>query len=622
MASHRAPDRIISPVRQAISKLRTPLTEGERAVFDLLHEKLPAQWEIYVQPHLNGCRPDFVLLNPSIGIGVLEVKDWTLDGMRWQTSGLGDRVLAGTCHGRRFRQADPTATLLHYKREIFDLYCPRLRKKAGLAAIGAGLIFPNADEPRAREMFGNSLPSKYEFISSRDAIEARDIARIFPPALRRSSQLMTPELADDLRSWLIEPDHAAEQREPLRLDANQREFASTRTSTGYRRIRGPAGSGKSAVLAARASQLCQGGLRVLVVTFNITLLHYLRDLCSRARMGHPNEITWINFHALCKRLAMSLGVERAYKSIWKDHYEQGFDAFSDVPDMLLRALSSNEHADIDMYDAVFVDEGQDFDPKWWQLLRKLCKPQGEMVLFTDATQDVYGTARRWTDDAMSGAGFVGRWSELLVSYRLPRPLLELSAQYARLFLPSEGRLEPRSPQGELNVEPCHLRWIQTDATLASHACVTELLRLIEMDEKVSLSMSDLTLLVDKIEDGLEVVDALNRMNIKTAETFVRRDGARSDVIQEDRRKKLSFWKGRPRVKVTTLHSYKGWEGRTLVLSLTRATGERTRAAIYAGLTRLKRHPAGSYLTVVCSDESLREFGEQWPYFESSVSRLA
>ena len=57
--------RKVSPPREALESLRTPLTDGEWEVFELFDEQLAPEWEIYVQPHLNGSRPDFVLLHPD-----------------------------------------------------------------------------------------------------------------------------------------------------------------------------------------------------------------------------------------------------------------------------------------------------------------------------------------------------------------------------------------------------------------------------------------------------------------------------------------------------------------------------------------------------------------------------
>jgi len=78
--------RIVHPPRAALQSLRQPLTEGEKAVFELFDQKLPAEWEIYIQPHMNGLRLDFVLLNPDVGIGVFEVKDWDLDAMSYHNA--------------------------------------------------------------------------------------------------------------------------------------------------------------------------------------------------------------------------------------------------------------------------------------------------------------------------------------------------------------------------------------------------------------------------------------------------------------------------------------------------------------------------------------------------------
>ncbi|PWZ64611.1 DNA helicase, partial [Staphylococcus pseudintermedius] len=64
--------RIIHPPRSEHGSLRQPLTAGEMSVFALLDASLEPDWEIYLQPHLNGLRPDFVILNPKVGICVIE----------------------------------------------------------------------------------------------------------------------------------------------------------------------------------------------------------------------------------------------------------------------------------------------------------------------------------------------------------------------------------------------------------------------------------------------------------------------------------------------------------------------------------------------------------------------
>ena len=74
---------------------------------------------------------------------------------------------------------------------------------------------------------------------------------------------------------------------------------------------------------------------------------------------------------------------------------------------------------------------------------------------------------------------------------------------------------------------------------------------------------------------------------------------------------MSFWKGVPKVKATTIHSFKGWEARLLIVNINKARSLRDYAIIYTALTRIKKHKLGSFLTVICSDENLSDYGSTW-----------
>ena len=96
------------------------------------------------------------------------------------------------------------------------------------------------------------------------------------------------------------------------MDARQRSLADTRTESGYRRIKGPAGSGKSLVLAARAAKLAAEGKSVLIATYNITLWHYLHDMIVRGlrdlvvngrSVSKPmSGVTFAHFHGWSKQV--------------------------------------------------------------------------------------------------------------------------------------------------------------------------------------------------------------------------------------------------------------------------------------------------------------------------------
>lgn len=606
--------RVISPSREDLATLRQPLTPGERKVLELFDEELDPSWEIYIQPHLNGLRPDFVLMNPNVGIAVFEVKDWDLDAMHYYVTETRPPELRGRRDGKSFalQGQNPVTKVNYYRDAIYKLYCPRLRQNAGFAAITAGVIFPFADSGRVRELFspfitrGESDPyARYQPITGASELQRREIEAIFPESSRRSSIVMRQEFAADLRGWLVEPDFSVTQRQPLEMDANQRMLAEDRTSSGFRRIKGPAGSGKSLVLAARAAKLADEGKSVLVATYNITLWHYLRDLVVRALSDARSyrNIVFVNFHSWCKQVCIDAGWGNRYDDLWKDG-GAGAVLATELPKLV---ASASEAADAPRYDAILVDEGQDYQPLWWNTLRRFLKPGGEMLLVADATQDVYGTACAWTEDAMSGAGFRGSWAQLDICYRLPPAALPLVRDFAARFLPIESSELPTSTQHTLDLFPTRLRWVQCGFDNSVQSSVSELRRMMRSTGSASLANADITFLASDVVTGSNVVSALRELEVASVATF-------APDQQERRREKMAFYMGDARIKATTLHSFKGWEAPLLVVHIDAAAGAQSLALIYAGLTRLKRRAEGSSLTVVCAAPELLEFGRTWPDF--------
>ena len=617
--------RLIDPPRAQWDKLLTPLTTGERAVAELFDAKLPNEWEMYIQPHLNGLRPDFVLLNPNSGIAVFEVKDWDLTALDYYVdySGTGEpRLMARQKPGNAFsRQRDnPVNKIRLYKDELFGLYCPRLNEQSGLAVITAGIIFTRSPRAQVQKLFapfrnrddGIAKYPQYYPLSGSDDLKSGNIAHLFPEWWRTSSMYMSEDAAKDLRGWLKEPAFSREQREPLEMNNQQRRHATTRTSSGYRRLKGPAGSGKSLVLAARAAELASESKEILVCSFNITLLNYLRDLAARykdKRQLLGGSITFLNFHSWCKRVCLATGHEQDYKELWRNSSDD--DVLETHMAQLVhqiydRQRQGNESLPL-FYDAILTDEGQDFRLNWWQTLRKAVKDGGEMLLVADKTQNIYGTAGAWTEQAMVGAGFQGGpWAQLSTSYRLPPSIIPVIREFADEYLPDEESDIPPIEQAELDLYPTELRWVQVRPSDATEACVDEVRRQM-VRLRVDTAIPDITFLSGGAV-GRELVEDYRRKSVRVLNTFDHRG-------QEQRRQKLAFFQGDARVKATTLHSFKGWEARHLILYVENIDSARDRALLYTALTRLKRHVDGSVLTVVCSCPDLYDFGSQWPDFQ-------
>ena len=464
--------RIIDPPKDQWDRLPTPLTSGENKVYNLFDAGLPLDWEMYIQPHLNGLRPDLVFLNPYAGIAVFEIKDWSLNTLQnsikynWATQ-------------------SPISQIKLYEDEIFNLYCPRLDDRNGKAVITAGLIFTQVPQTEVDLLLnpfrdGNmkNYQEQYPFSGSEHVVTG-DVDALFPEQKKwgrqRRSRTMSEDTADDFRGWLKEPAFSKEQREPLKLNSRQDEIATDPTQERYRKVRGPAGSGKSQALAARAAVLASEGERVLVCTFNITLMNYLRDIVARharelAQQQGKNpriirqQIEFRHFHGWCKRICTLAGRENDYFQLWRQFPEQA------VLEEHMAKLVSKIYTDLagrdvlPIYDAILVDEGQDYNKDWWQTLRAAVEPDGEMLLVADKTQNIYAKDLTWLDGSLRGTGISSNWYNLETSYRLPPEIVPILEDFANRFLvPSCVEVDlPKQVEVSFN-PPIELRWVQVSS---------------------------------------------------------------------------------------------------------------------------------------------------------------
>ena len=81
-------------------------------------------------------------------------------------------------------------------------------------------------------------------------------------------------------------------------------------------------------------------------------------------------------------------------------------------------ISNGYNAKSRKYDAILIDEGQDYHKSWYDTLSKFLSHNDEMLFVIDEKQNIYERENRWVD-SMNGTNFRGRWRTLNKSYRLP-----------------------------------------------------------------------------------------------------------------------------------------------------------------------------------------------------------
>ena len=208
------------------------------------------------------------------------------------------------------------------------------------------------------------------------------------------------------------------------LDRRQERLAHD-LGSGYRVIRGVAGSGKSLVLVHRARYLSENfpGHRFLLTCYNTPL-----SLALREQVGDVprKNITVRTVDSLAKEFVR---MNPTNDNEWAIQRERA----------VVVARKMTEAA---KYDAVFVDEAQDLDPPALDLAHALLKKGREdFVVALDGAQNVYRKTARWNPPGMTARG---RTKLLQTCYRNTREIMEFAWRFlnaTNVGIVSDDRLD-------------------------------------------------------------------------------------------------------------------------------------------------------------------------------------
>jgi len=146
-------------------------------------------------------------------------------------------------------------------------------------------------------------------------------------------------------------------------------------------IKGYAGTGKTVLAVEKARRLAAQGLRVAFLCFNVPLA---RDVKATFESNKEN-VDVSTYHALCLRFCNDAGVSFDVPQGDPEAQQRFWDSVAHE-----RLISALEHTD-QRYDAIVVDEGQDFRKGWWLSILGLLNDQdkGYFYIFFDPKQSIY-----------------------------------------------------------------------------------------------------------------------------------------------------------------------------------------------------------------------------------------
>jgi hypothetical protein len=588
--------RLFPPWEQII-KFRNPLTEGESQLVRFLDRQLPPKWEIYVQPYLNNDRPDLVLLHPQIGLQIIEVKDWAPGLYRSEkaTSQYSKTGRTKCKFSVRDKNGDwqeissPLEQVERYRNNLINLYMPQLGEAIDanskhLAPLKLSIYLHRMTTKEAQELIQVD-PSHY-VVFGHDVIAAETLKSIVPDYAREKSYYMTDRIADELRTWLMPPFHSMEQGTDIKLTNQQLKY-SRPVRNKKQILHGVPGSGKTLVLAQRAASVASQGKKVLILTFNITLWHYVHDQINRARFAFDwTNIEIRHFHEFCWMYFSENNIPRENDS-YNDHYYRVA-----VPQKVIDCMSKGLNVRKRQYDAILIDEGQDYEELWYEALEMFLSPRGQVLFVVDKRQNIYGRDLAWTNRRLE------ELPELTQSFRLPSPAIDQANRFASLFL--IDIFQPIQLAFPLDQRQSHLFW--RNVTGFDDAASRVEIAVDWLRTKRKIHVADIVILVPNHSMGLSLVERFEQRNIRVNHVFEEYGG--------DKRHKRAFWMLDSRLKMSTIHSFKGWELVNVIL-LTLDTGRNEAGnldtIVYTALTRTREN-----LIVFNQMPRYVEFGEDWP----------
>lgn len=375
---------------------------------------------------------DFVILHPERGLLVLEVKGGRpeLTGRTWSRGGKPLR--------------DPFDQARRNRYALLDAIEERTRKRVhrGMYAHGDVVVFPHAKFMGVLPV--NSDPRILVDASGISMLPAR-IEEAFKAWARCETHLAPRHFTEMLDALMPKlrlmrcagADVSAERHRIVQITLDQRATLLGLLENERVLVEGTAGSGKTLLALEFALTLADRGERVLFLCYNRHLCAWLQEQAKHdsrgQRSGGRLEIS--TFHACARSFAKRAHVDFEVPST----NEQAFwdDEAPLVMEQALEVLRARGQAE--SFDAIVVDEAQDFAPDWWVTIESLSKAgqAGRLYAFLDLNQSLRGTGK------LPPVPLPARF-RLATNCRNTKAIARSGASLARV----DVRLLPGSPSGE------------------------------------------------------------------------------------------------------------------------------------------------------------------------------
>ncbi|MBK8393845.1 MAG: NERD domain-containing protein [Leptospiraceae bacterium] len=377
----------IFPNKFPLELSANPLYAAERKVFEAL-SRLADQYSIFYslvwrnpQKSASGDGEiDFLVVHEDKGVLFLEIKG---GGLSFDLS--KNHWFSISANGHPTKIQNPFQQVLKNKHAFIGLLSAIPEFKNKFYLMNHCVVLPDARLPSGRKkeldfqkliLYSEDL-LQLEEVFNEILIHSRDIHKSYHTPGKDFSEVIQKQFYDSFTIQIASKQVAEDLNKNIILLTRQQafllEFLKNKKDV---LINGGAGTGKTLLAIQKAKELASRNKKVLFLCFNKPLANHIQSILSKFE-----NLDIFHFHDLCIQWSQSAGVQEAELNKNSEYWSHV------LPSQLEKAIEINKI----YFDAIIVDEGQDFLNHWWNTILSLLKVDySNFYIFYDENQKLYG----------------------------------------------------------------------------------------------------------------------------------------------------------------------------------------------------------------------------------------
>ncbi len=531
----------------------------------------------YVEPYIGGLRPDFILLSPKFGVLIVEIKDFVSGNLKGVSK-------TGPWEGfEEDIKKNPFDQVYQYWRAIknrvnFCQFPSDIKIPICQVVVFSKISEQDMIIEEIKKMTPDKIHVCYKETLTRYIKFEQFLGDILPLNfiiseqnfnLLRGNIIPTCRLPSRKQADLSKFFNVEDQ---IKLLDQEQEKMARKLGDGHRLVFGVAGSGKTVLLIARARTLAlkHPDWKILILCYNKLLKRELFQLLNP--LDYDADITINTFHGWAREYMLSTNSEFSQlyeEASFKAEREGKFDDFFQtvVPKLLINTMKDLSDKKM-VYDAILIDEAQDFDKDWFHAIILALNPETNSLLITcDGIQGIYARKRfTWSEVGIQARGRVKRFEK---SYRTPIEIGRIAQETLPVFIK--------------NLLNKFDEFIPTKEFLGNNGLVEIIISNTQKEE-----CEEITEKISRfLKESQEILILFKHNMVKRGYNHPLFEHLRQHEINWSDLEKHNF--SNPGVVIGTIHGTKGLECETIIIpEVDSFISPRDRQLLYVGMTRSKK----------------------------------